>query len=378
MIFKMRKAWIGIAAVVLVSAVVIFKGGLLRSAGNDSIGDGKPVVKIGAMFPLTGDNSIIGNVAYKAFAKAIEEANDNPENRLHYKLLVEDDRMNYQNVKTIATKYVFVDKVNALITFFSTAARVVAPMAAENKIINFNLAFTKDVYKSRYNFNNYITSEAQAERIAAFFASKNIEKVTLLFQNFGGADDVLKSLSMRLEEKGITFETERFNSGERNFSIMVAKLKHSSKSQAVVINAFPPEIDILTREIRLQGIDKEKLIVLSDCVLMSHHIELYEGMYNIGSVMMSERLQKYTGLENENPAYAAYLYDTGHILVGAYEAAYKGDGTVPTSEEVADILLIRKDYSGEVGKYSLDEKGQFHSQVEVTVVENGHLVKVEF
>jgi ABC-type branched-subunit amino acid transport system substrate-binding protein len=77
--------------------------------------DNRPVVKIGAMFSLTGNMAEVGISASKALAKAIEDENSNPRNRLHYELIVEDDQMNSYRANNIARKFIDVDRVDVMV-----------------------------------------------------------------------------------------------------------------------------------------------------------------------------------------------------------------------------------------------------------------------
>ena len=45
----------------------------------------KPVVKIGASFPLTGNMASIGNGVHKALVTSIDDANANKQNKYFYK-----------------------------------------------------------------------------------------------------------------------------------------------------------------------------------------------------------------------------------------------------------------------------------------------------
>ena len=159
----------------------------------------KPVVKIGASFPLTGNMSAIGIGAQKALIAAINEANTNPTNKYYYELLIENDQMEPKLINNVANKFIYSDKVDVIVSFFSTAGRVVAPMAVQNKIINFNFGYSPEVLQSKYNFQNFLTLNAENEAIIDFLKSKNVNNVDLLYQNIGAADQFLEPLKGLLE-----------------------------------------------------------------------------------------------------------------------------------------------------------------------------------
>ncbi|MBP5399787.1 MAG: ABC transporter substrate-binding protein [Alphaproteobacteria bacterium] len=333
----------------------------------------KPVVKIGASFPLTGNMSAIGIGTQKALVAAINDVNSNPNNKYYYELLIENDQMEPKLINNVANKFIYSDKVDVIVSFFSTAGRVVAPMAVQNKIINFNFGYSPEVLQSKYNFQNFTTLTAENDATIEFLKSKNVTNVDLLYQNIGAADQLLEPLKVLLDQNGISYTVHRFNKGERDFAMLVSKIK-SSESQAVLIYAFEPEEDILTKEIRLQNVDK--IIAYNDGLPMTNNYDIYEGYYNIGSLMTPQKYQKAWGLEGQNAAYTAYLYDTGKIIAEAYENT-PAKGKIPTSDEVSAYLHSRKNYSGIVGAYIMDERGQFHSKGQVTIVKNGKLIPLD-
>ena len=368
----MKKVILGLIAALVIAGIII-----ARNAKHDtttqSNPDNKPVVKIGAQFPLTGNMSDFGVEARKALAKSIEDANNNSENKLHYELLVEDNQFSTHFANSIANRFIFVDKVDVLIDEFSTIARVTAPLAAKNKILSFHHMYGNDVLISKYNFINYATNEDVAGRIVRLLNSKNIKNVTIIFINLGAADEMLETLLPKLKYDNITFTVERFNPTEKDFNILTGKVKRRN-TEAVIAMAFSPTLDILAREFNRQNIDKT--IIFFGASGMTNQPNLLEGMYDVNKALTPVSLREHIGLdENEHGASATFLYDTGTFITQAFEKAYKGT-YIPTGDEVADQLLSQKEYQGWQDIYMLDERGQFHSKAETFIVKNGKFVPV--
>ena len=333
----------------------------------------KPVVKIGASFPLTGNMAPIGNAAHKALVAAINDANKETTNKYYYDLSVENDQMDPKIINNVANKYIYQDKVKVIVSFFSGAGRIIAPMAAKTHTLNFSFGYDDIVLQSKYNFQNFLTGTAENAAAVKFFKANGVKNVDLVYQNIGAADQLLEPLQKDLDAAKIKYTVYRFNPGETDFKVLVSKLKNS-KSDAVFIYAFEPEADILTREFRVQNLDK--IIAYSDGLPMTNDYKLYEGYYNIGSFVTPDDLKKQWGLDGQNAAYSAYLYDTGRIIVDAYENT-QTENTVPTADEISAHLLSQTDYSGIVGKYRLDSRGQFHSEGLTTIVKDGVLQSVK-
>ena len=333
----------------------------------------KPVVKIGASFPLTGNMAPIGNAAHKTLVAAINDANKEADNKYYYDLSIENDQMDPKIINNVANKYIYQDKVNVIVSFFSGAGRIIAPMAAKTQTINFSFGFDDVVLQSKYNFQNFLTGADENAATVKFLKSKSVKNVDLVYQNIGAADQLLKPLLKDLTNAKIKYTVHRFNKGETDFKVLVSKLKNS-KSDAVFIYAFEPESDILTREFRVQNLNK--IIAYSDGLPMTNDYKLYEGYYNIGSFVIPDDLKTAWGLDGQNAAYSAYLYDTGRIIVDAYENT-NTENKVPTADEISAHLLSKTNYNGIVGKYRLDSRGQFHSDGLTTIVKDGVLQSVK-
>ena len=332
----------------------------------------KPVIKIGVQLPLTGNMADMGITNRKAFSKSIQDINSNPENKLYYELLIEDNRNDMRTANSIVTKFIFADKVNVLVDHLPAIARVTAPLATKNKIPNLHYAHSSDFLDSKYNFKGLPTNDAVADATVRLLDSKSIKNVALIIQNAGSGDELLDALSQRLEHRDIPFSVERFNPGEKDFSILVGKTKNRD-AEAVVVFANTPELEILGREFNRQGVDK--LIVFpSSAVYMNQNINLFEGRYTVDFLQPSASLRKHLGFnEGDNTYHSAFYYDAGTIITQAFEKVY--DGThIPVGDEIADQLLNQKEYQGCLEVYTLDERGRFLCKVETFIVKNGEFV----
>ena len=369
----MKKVILGVIVAALVIAATIIVRNAKRGTDTGSNPDNKPVVKIGAQFPLTGDMSDLGVVAQKALTKSIEDANNNPENKLHYELLVEDNQFKPLVANSIANKLISVNKVNVLVDEYASIARVTAPLAEKNKIPSFHHAISSDFINSKYNFINYPTNEEIAERAVRLLNGKNIKNVTIAFANYGPAEEMLKGLLPKLEYNNITFTIERFNYTEKDFNILVGKIKHRN-TDAVIVFSPLPALDILAREFNRQNIGKTIIFLVS--ADLSNRLDIFEGMYAVSIVHTPVSLREHIGFgDDEHARKVTPIYDTGTFITQAFEKAY--DGThIPTGDEVADQLLSQREYQGYQNICTLDERGQFHSRTETYIVKNGKFVLV--
>ena len=171
---------------------------------NETPKTDKPIIKIGAILPLSGDLAIWGNSEKQGLILAKENLPTDLRNQ--YDLIFEDSSNTNKNIQHIAQKLISVDKVDALITMFDPAANIVGPMASINKIIHFGQSWFPKYVTDKYNYNVYADMRDEANLIADYLDKKGIRKAYLFTVNqtgFIGGTDILKEL---LDQKGFYYE----------------------------------------------------------------------------------------------------------------------------------------------------------------------------
>lgn len=359
------KKLLTIIGIIAIAAAAFFALRPARESATD-----KPIVKIGVALPLTGNMAELGQSAKAAILSAFNTANSDTTNNLHYKVILEDDQFDPMVMKKIADKFVYQDKVNVIIDHFSVGAKVYGQVADQHKIINFHCSFGNAGLLGKYNFQHFLSVDTEVKSVGDFLEKRNLNDVALVIHNLGSGQEFLGKLEPELKSRNIKFHTETFNSGERDFNILIGKIKNK---QATFIFAFSPELDILTKEIRKQGLFDRQTIVIAD--LMAEKYDVYEGAFSIGAVPTPQNLRKQLNLDG--PAtYANYMYDIANIVVTGYEKSFDGTN-IPTSDEVSAAIHSQKEWNGTVGEMSLDTSGQFHSAVHEIVIKNGTPVSVK-
>jgi ABC-type branched-subunit amino acid transport system substrate-binding protein len=353
-----NKLWIVVVIAVVVAVLA------WAFIPKQSANSGKPTIKIGMMLPMTGNMAVLGKPALKTAKTAVNDINNKSGNKFYYELVSYDDQMDPKVSNTIAQKLIHIDKVNAVVGYSSTQARVVAPLAAQNKIINMNIAFAKDILNSKYNFITKPTTDDEVAGIIKFLRLKGAKKIDLLFDNIAAAEDILATLTPELKKLGIKFHIEQLNMGERDIAPVVRKIKDSD-SDIVVVYLFNPHMDMFGKEAARQNLSKT--IVFADTMPLSNNKELFNGMYNVGELGLSEEFVKHLGLtDKDNTANIYIVYGTFMIIADAFERA----GTTDADEVVAKIYEQGKFNISGI-EYTLDKIGWFHSPVEITTIKNG-------
>ncbi|MDR2902239.1 MAG: ABC transporter substrate-binding protein [Lactobacillales bacterium] len=354
---------------ICVVAVLVGIGVYVCHRPADTFVVNKPMIKIGATLPLTGNFAELGDQSKLALIKSVEDANENPAHRFHYQLLVENDEMNTKQISNIAHKFVTQDHVNAIVSLFSMSARIVSQVAEKYKVVHFNCGYSDDnILKGKYNFVNFTPVDKQSVALADFLKANNAKSVSLLFENMGGADEILKILLPLLQENGIKYDLQRFNPGERDFKIVVEKMKQNN-FDANIFYSFEPEQDIIAREIINRKLGGK--ISFVEGVMLSKHIDLFNGTYNIGATQASAEFKKKLGIDSTDAAVALYMYDIVQVFVEAVEKSALEKGGIPSGDEIADMILHQKNFNGLAGEYRVAPSGQFYSEIKTYLIKDG-------
>ena len=296
--------------------------------------DTRPVIKIGAILPLSGDLSVWGNSEKQGLMLAQENLPTKLKNR--YKLIIEDSSNANKNIQHLAQKMISVDKVNAIITMFDPAANIIGPMATANKIIHFGQSWFPQYVTNKFNYNVYADMKEEARLITDYLANKGIQKVYLFTVNqtgFIGGTDILKQL---LKEQNITYQETTFNFGQTDFRTDIVKAQ-SFDAQAYIIGAFAPEADILTKQLKQTNGD-DIVITGLDLGLNIANRNLYEGsVFGSPAIPNSSFLKDYQSKYNdENYLFGATVgYVSFNAIVHAFESSQDGN-----NNSVAEFLYF--------------------------------------
>ncbi|MDR1026270.1 MAG: ABC transporter substrate-binding protein, partial [Lactobacillus sp.] len=104
-----------------------------------TIDSDKPTIKIGVIFPLSGDSAIYGESA-QAAAEVFMDELSKIDTKYNYEIIFEDNRQKLSETVNIAKKFITYDKVDVLITFLANFGMAVAPVAQEYKTPHFSVA----------------------------------------------------------------------------------------------------------------------------------------------------------------------------------------------------------------------------------------------
>ncbi len=310
--------------------------GLLLWAGLAYADD---TIKIGVILPLTGNSAHLGERFQKTI-KLFEQ--DHPSAK--YKIFIEDDGGNNRDTMLCAQRLVNLNHVDALVTWAAGAGNVVAPYAEEKHVLHLNISLDVKIVQNRhYTFLHWVNPYSEAQMCTALMQQRGARNVAII----GTRQQAIMLLARLTEEdcskSGIKTNTLYFNPGERDFRTPLTEIK-LQKPDYVVLMAFSPEMEILSRQIREVGIPAP--ITNMGTFDFSSDRTYIEGYPYVSaaapSVEWNNRFEKLYGAK---ATFAEpYLYDILKIITDAYEKTGH-TGNLKAAEWITQL----KNYPSEVG-----------------------------
>ncbi len=354
---------------VFIAALVISAGVMFSGCEKADV---KETFKIGVIAPLTGDIAFIGTGMKEAILMAKEQAGDT---RYNYEVVFEDDQNEQKLAASAAHKLISIDKVDALITLDSPSGNVVSPIALKNKVIHFGIAVDPNVAKGDSNFLHWTPATRQAELLARELKRRGIGKVGVFgtvsqagWKVYG--DEFIKAA----KDEGINVVTiQNFHDGTKDFRNLIARAK-PTRPDIYVIEAPTPELEILTRQMREAGIDTPLTGI--ETFEVSGDLGLFEGYFYVSAVEpISAYTTAYKQKYNKNaPICSGNTYDIFNLIVTAVEKAGVSSSQKPSTEKISAELRNIRNFSGALGKLSIDDSGIVQSGAQLKMVKNGEFV----
>lgn len=336
--------------------------------------EAKPVVKIGASLPLSGDMAETGKNLQSAMSLALRDETTKQNLKYDYQLVFEDDQYDVKKALNNWNLFKSVKGVDAIFTLWGTMGRVASDFAEKNQIIHMSCGLSSDVAKGFYNFNNATKPISHAEKIATFYQKKGVKNLALFYYNCAEFDDFLPLFRQKLQEKSINIISETaVNSTDTDLTISMVKVKELNPDM-LHVQLLPPQGGIFAKNLKKLDWNIE-IGNLNDLLLSADY---YNGAYifqdDTGSSQFGKHFEEATG--QRVIGCSANFYDNVRLIIDAYE--HVGDGKVlPAHEQIVSYILNNKDFSSSFGQYDIDEEGHINTPSIVKQLDKGQLKEIE-
>lgn len=335
--------------------------------------EAKPVVKIGVMYPLSGDGAAFGSAAQKASEMFFEEFNKKP-HKFDYKVIFEDNQFNLAKQMPITQKLINADKADVLITVMSNFGAAVAPTAEQNKVIHFSVATDPAVAKGNYNLITSSNPTGEANLLYEQLIKSNVQKVDVIVVNATGQESMLDYFQQAVAN-GKKLEIDKIhyvNPDEKDFHLMLYKIKENNPDYIVVFMAMPT-IDVFMKQYRESGINIPVTGIESFTYLQNR--ELAEGLWYVDAAPATDdfvaRYQAKTGSSTTD--YAEYM----DFILQMITFGYEGAGTTDKEQVISYIQNNSAGQITAVGKITTEPDGILNGQPIVKKIINGEPVRIE-
>lgn len=363
----------------MVITMTMLAGCSETSKGDSASGD---TIKLGGVFPLTGDVPALGAAMDNGAKLAIKEINDaGGVLGKKLELTVEDDQNQASTAPNAITKLIDQDKVKAVIgTYASKCSIPMAAVAKEDKVVMISPGSTNEKVTAEggeYVFRACFIDPLQG-KIGAKFAAENLKakKVAMLYDV--GNDycvGISKEFKTSFEALGgnIAYE-QTYNAGESDFKAFLTEIKELNVDVLYLPDNYST-VGLIAKQAKEVGI---KAVLLgsdswSDPGLVKVGGDAVEGAYFTDHVSLksdNEKIKKfvsnYTAEYKIDPsAFSVLSYDSVYIVAEAIKTAGS------TDEAAIKDAMKKLDVDCGTTHYKFDDLNNPIKNVVINKVANG-------
>jgi branched-chain amino acid transport system substrate-binding protein len=379
------------ASALLLGTLLTGCAGYSQSAGSvgGSSSDGGNVIKVGAIFPLTGGSAYQGKSFKQAIELAQEEINAKGGiNGAKLQVIFEDDKGVPADGVNAAQKLITQDKVSAILgNFNSSVTLAVRGVTEREKVVQLTPGSAADSVTEPghpYMFRNVMPNSYQAPELAKYATNKmNLKNVAIIAENTDYGRSGAENYQKVAEGLGAKIlAVEYYNLGDKDFYAQLTKMQNL-QPQAIFISGLITEgaqilkqardLGIKTQWIGMGGFTNDKFIELAEGAAEGMvHVSYFEpGAYEYFPDS-KDFVENYNKKYGANPdMYAANGYESVYILA---EAIKKAGG--PDREKIREAMTQIKDLPGVCGPTTFDQNGQAKKPILFVKIENGKRVPI--
>jgi branched-chain amino acid transport system substrate-binding protein len=274
---------------------------------------------IGAVLPLTGAASTLGEEVKEAMELAITEINANSDTQI--RILYEDSQTNPTKAVSAYTSLAANKNPDVMLTMGSFAAVPAAPLAKQYEIPTIGIiALAPGVTENEYAFRFMTTSDIEVQPILAWTKELNLSSVGVLYMQDEYASSVVEAF-----EKDFTgtVHKSQFSMQSTNFKTELLNLVEKDVQAIFFVGLEPHNNQILT-QVKELGINTTLLSTgtvavpntraLIDDLDMTVYISSPESYSSISKDWESTFIQTYA---KEPSHFAAVGYDVLYLIMQA-------------------------------------------------------------
>ena len=354
---------------------------LFAIAGCDREQSNKPVVKIAFLYPMSGDGAMFGYTAQKVSDWYLSEfEKNNPNAKYKYRAIFEDAQWSASKTATLANKVITVDNADAMLSMTSSQGMVMNPIAEQNKVIQLSFAADPKAAQGDFNFRIATSAKNVVERTFKYMKKNNMKtfSTVVLTSDAGSVAVVDEFKRVASENKNVKMKSAySINPGDKNFDVMLAKIKKESPD-ILVVEALPPESDLFLRAMYRANVKIPVTGIWTIPALTDKSVA--EGMWYVDDATATpefmKQFERVIGGKATN--YGEFAYTMLNVLTNAWENADAESGQKPAPENV--VKSIMKNTNGlktPLGTLTIENDGSIALPGVMKQIKNGEQVIIE-
>lgn len=340
-------------------------GSLVLAAGLAFAGGASAQIKMGVVGPMTGANAAFGAQLKNGAEQAVADINAaGGINGQQIQLVQGDDAGDPKQGVSVANKFVG-DGVKLVVGHFNSGISIPASdIYAENGMLQITPASTNEKFTERGLWNTFRTCgrDDQQGGVASAYIVKNYKdkKVAVVHDKTTYGQGLADATRKGMNTGGVKEVLyEGVNTGEKDFSALVSKLK-SSGAELVYWGGLHTEGGLIVRQMRDQGV---RAVLMGADGITSDEFASIGGPGTEGTLMTfppdprkrpeaKAVVDKYTAKGINPEAYTLYSYAAVQIFA---EAAKRANSLDP--KKMAEAMKNGQPFKTVIGDIAYDKKG---------------------
>jgi branched-chain amino acid transport system substrate-binding protein len=337
-------------------------------------------IKIGALLPLSGQNSVYGTEIMNAIDLAKDEINSRGGiNGKVLEIIYEDDKADPATGVSAMQKLVTTDGVPVVLgSWASGVVTATAPIAEENHVIVMAEAISPAITNAGdYIFRVQPSATLYTQKSSEFLRTRNISTIAIININNEFGKSLKDAFVSDFESRnGSVISIEEYSQGDQDFRTQLGKIK-AKAPQSVFIAGYQDTINVIRQMSELgmtmtilAGPPFESKSTLDSLGNLAEGV-IYAYHFAPGNEASKEYEQKYLQkYGTPTGGFAPLMYDATGIIADAMKSCN-------TNTTCIKQFLYSVRYEGVTGTITFDKNGDPSLPIIMKTVRNGTFVRYE-